>query len=368
MPFVDIILNFRDKVIEGFIGQNTFQDYLMFLGVFVGIFLLLLFIDKFVIRFFEKAAKRTNNLVDDYVVGFFGSIGWVFYAYLSLFVAASLLTLSDLVKKVLWFLLILFIGFYIGKGISGIVDRLVERKIKEKHDIESLENISMIKVLGIFAKIGVWVLILLMVLTNLGIEITPLIAGLGIGGIAVALALQSVLGDLFSAFVIYFDKPFTEGDFIIIGDDLGTVKYIGIKTTRITTLQGQELVVSNSELTSTRINNFKKMEKRRVAFSFGVTYNTPSAKLKEIKNIVNNIIVNANTEFMKENKTIDLDRVNFKSFGDSSLDFEVVYYVPSSDYNEYMNIQEFINLSLVEEFEKEKISFAFPTRTVYIEK
>jgi len=368
MPFIDIILNYWNRIVHAFIGQNTFQDYLMFLGVFVGIFLLLLFTDKFVIRLFEKAAKKTKNLLDDYIVGFLGNMGWIFYAYVSLFVAAHLLTLNSLVKKVLMFLLILFIGFYIGKGISGIVDRLVGRKIKEKREKEHLENISMIKVLGVFAKIAVWILILLMVLSNLGIEITPLIAGLGIGGIAIALALQSVLGDLFSAFVIYFDKPFTEGDFIIIGNDLGTVKKIGIKTTRISTLQGQELVVSNSELTSTRINNYKKMEKRRIAFTFGVTYNTPSIKLKKIKKIVSKIIKNANIEFKKNDKTIDLDRVNFKSFGNSSFDFEIVYYVPSSDYNEYMNIQEFINLSLVEEFEKEKIKFAFPTRTVYIEK
>jgi small-conductance mechanosensitive channel len=368
MAFIDIIQGYWDRFVLGFIGQNTFQDYLMFLGVFVGLFLVLLFIDKFVIRFLEKAAKKTKNVWDDYIISFLGNIGWIFYAYLSLFVAAHLLTLNSLVEKILTFLLILVIGFYTGKGISGIVDRLIGMKIKEKHANKNLENISMIKVLGIFAKIGVWVLILLMVLSNLGVEITPLIAGLGVGGIAIALASQSVLADLFSAFVIYFDKPFKEGDFIIIGDDLGTVIDIGIKTTRIATLQGQELVVSNSELTSTRINNYKKMEKRRVAFNFGVTYDTSSIKLRKIKKIVGETIKNANAEFKKNDKTIDLDRVNFNSFGNSSLDFEVVYYVPSGDYNEYMNIQEFINLSLVEEFEKEKIKFAFPTRTVYIEK
>jgi small-conductance mechanosensitive channel len=370
MNFLNVILEQWDKLVQGFVGQNTFQDYFMFLGVFVGLFLLLIVIDKFTIKILEKTKKKKKKSINDYIIGFMNNIGWIFYAYVSLFVAAHILTLSNLINNVLGFILILVIGYYIGRGINGIVDKLVGQKIKEKYEKANLENVSMIKVLGVFAKIGVWVLILLMVLTNLGIEITPLIAGLGVGGIAIALALQSVLGDLFSAFVIYFDKPFKEGDFIIIGNDMGTVKEIGIKTTRIQALQGHELVVANSELTSVRINNYKKMEKRRVPFSFGVTYDTPAVKLKKIKKIVEEIIKNSNTEFKKQkkNETIDLDRVNFKAFGNSSLDFEVVYYVPSNDYNEYMNIQEYINLSLVKEFKKEKIKFAYPTRTIYIEK
>ena len=237
-----------------------------------------------------------------------------------------------------------------------------------KKSAENLENVSMIKVLGLFAKIVVWILILLTVLTNLGVEITPLIAGLGVGGIAIALALQVILGDLFNAFVIYFDKPFKEGDFIIIGSDMGVVKNIGIKTTRIAALSGQELVISNSDLTNYRINNYKKMERRRVPFSFGVTYDTPAKKLEKIKTLVGTILENANKKFGEKKAPITLDRVHFKSFGDSSLDYEVVYYVPTADYNKYMDIQEYINLNLIKTFEKEKIEFAFPTRTIYMKK
>ena len=207
-----------------------------------------------------------------------------------------------------------------------------------------------------------------MVLTNLGVEITPLIAGLGVGGIAIALALQVILGDLFNAFVIYFDKPFKEGDFIIIGSDMGVVKDIGIKTTRIQALSGQELVMSNTDLTNSRINNYKKMEKRRVPFSFGVTYDTPAKKLEKIKIIVADIVKACDKKYGTKNASINLDRVHFKSFGGSSLDYEVVYYVPTADYNKYMDIQEFINLELVKVFEKEKIEFAFPTRTIYMKK
>jgi hypothetical protein len=175
-----------------------------------------------------------------------------------------------------------------------------------------------------------------------------------------AFALQNILSDLFSSFSIYFDKPFVEGDFIIIGNDMGIVKKIGIKSTRIQTLQGQELVVSNKELTSTRINNYKKMSKRRAIFNFGVEYSTSKKKLEKIPTIVKKIINNI--------ELASLDRAHFKSFGDSSLDFEVVYYVDSSDYAKYMDIQQEINLALVLAFEKEKINFAFPSRTIYMAK
>jgi small-conductance mechanosensitive channel len=165
---------------------------------------------------------------------------------------------------------------------------------------------------------------------------------------------------LFSAFTIYFDKPFKEGDFIIIGNDMGVVKKIGVKSTRIQTLEGQELVVSNTELTSTRVNNYGKMQKRRVVMNFGVEYSTPTKKLEKIDKIVEKII--------NKMKDVDLDRVHFKEFGDFSLNYEMVFYINTGDYNKYMDIREKINLDLKREFEKEGIVFAFPTQTIFLEK
>jgi small-conductance mechanosensitive channel len=205
-----------------------------------------------------------------------------------------------------------------------------------------------------------WVFAALLILSNLGYDITALMAGLGIGGIAIALALQNVLEDIFSSLSIYFDKPFVVGDFIILGDDLGEVQKIGIKTTRIKHLQGQELVVSNKELTSTRIHNYGKMKKRRVVFDFGVVYDTPVKKLKKIPDIIKNVVESAGpTTF---------DRAHFKKFWESSLNFEVVYYITGSDYNAYMDIQESINLAIMEEFESMGVEFAYPTQTVYLNK
>jgi len=195
-------------------------------------------------------------------------------------------------------------------------------------------------------------------LHNLGIDITALIASLGIGGIAVALAVQNILADLFACLTISFDKPFVIGDFIIVGDLMGTVEHIGLKTTRIRSLSGEQLVFSNNDLLGSRIRNFKRMYERRVVFNFGVVYQTSYDHLAEIPAMVKKVIgAQEQTRF---------DRAHFKSYGDSSLDFEVVYYVLVPDYNTYMDIQQAINMSLFRQFEKKGIQFAYPTRTLYI--
>ena len=199
-----------------------------------------------------------------------------------------------------------------------------------------------------------------MFIQNLGYNVSGLLAGVGIGGIAIAFALQNVLADVFASITIYFDKPFKVGDYIVIGADSGTVKNIGIKSTRIQTLQGQELVVSNKELTEARIHNYKKMKTRRVVFEFGVEYDTPTKKMKKIPGMLDKIF--------KKVDGADMERVHFKSFGDSALLYEVVYYISTKEYKIYMDIQEEMNLELKQAFEKEKISMAYPTQTLYLKK
>jgi len=196
-----------------------------------------------------------------------------------------------------------------------------------------------------------------------GIDLT----GLAIGGAATAIvigfALQSVLSDFFSAFSIYFDKPFEIGDYIVVGDHSGTVTKIGMKSTRVQLLQGEELVLANSELTKTNIRNFKKMKKRRINFSFGVTYNTPLKKLKKIPDIVKAVIDSEKLEYVDR-----LDRVHFTEFGDFSLNFDIVYYVKTKDYEKYRDTQQAINFAIIDAFEKEGIEMAFPTQTIFLNK
>jgi small-conductance mechanosensitive channel len=212
----------------------------------------------------------------------------------------------------------------------------------------------------LLARILLWGFGIIFILSNLGIEVTSLVAGLGIGGVAVAFALQGILSDLFSSFSLYFDKPFRIGDYIVIGEHSGTVEKIGIKTTRIRTLQGEELVVSNAELTSTRVQNFKRMQDRRISFNFGITYDTPKEKVEAVIDLAKEIF----TPLTKAR----LDRVHFVKLGDSALIYDVVYYVESSDYTEYLDIQQVVNLGLMDVLAKEGIEFAYPTQTLFIKK
>ena len=211
--------------------------------------------------------------------------------------------------------------------------------------------------LGFVARTVLWVVIVLMILDNFGVNITTLVASLGIGGIAVALALQNILGDLFSSLSIVLDKPFMVGDFITVDDIAGTVEYVGLKTTRIRGLGGEQVVFSNSDLLKSRIRNYKRMQTRRIVFGIGVTYEISKRQLLAIPAILREIV--------EAQPQASFDRAHFKSYGASSLDFETVYVVQTPDYGVYMDIQQAINVALFERFEQEGIAFAYPTQTVY---
>jgi small-conductance mechanosensitive channel len=206
----------------------------------------------------------------------------------------------------------------------------------------------------------VWSVVLLLVLDNMGINITALVAGLGVGGIAVALAVQSILGDLFASLSIVLDKPFVVGDFLIIDDYMGSVEHVGLKTTRLRSLTGEQLVLSNTDLLSSRIRNYGRMQERRALFTLGVTYQTPRDKLRQIPEIIR--------EAIEASEKTRFDRSHFKSYGAYSLDFETVYYVLEPDYALYMDIQQAVNLAIHERFEAEGIEFAFPTQTLFVER
>lgn len=201
-------------------------------------------------------------------------------------------------------------------------------------------------------------LVVLLALDNLGFNVTALITGLGIGGIAIALAVQNILGDLFASLSILFDKPFRVGDSIQIGELIGKVEAVGLKSTRLRALSGEQVIVSNTDLLSSRIQNYKRMEERRIVFQIGVLYETPFEKLKSIPRVVEEIF--NSVEFAH------LDRCHFLSFGDSALVFEIVYFVESPDFKDYMDVQQRVNFSIVERFASEGIEFAYPTRTLYV--
>jgi small-conductance mechanosensitive channel len=202
--------------------------------------------------------------------------------------------------------------------------------------------------------------VVLFALDNVGIKVTALVAGLGVGGIAIALAVQNILGDLFASLSIVLDKPFVVGDFVILGEFMGNVEHVGLKTTRVRSLSGEQIVFSNNDLLSSRLRNFGRLRERRALFTLGVTYQTPREKLQKIPGMIKQAI-----ESIEKTR---FDRSHFKSYGAFSLDFETVYYVLGADYALYMDIQQKINLQIHEMFENEGIEFAYPTQTVFVEK
>lgn len=204
------------------------------------------------------------------------------------------------------------------------------------------------------ASLAIWVVLALSGLSVLGFQISALLAGLGVGGVAAALAVQNILGDVFASLSIYFDRPFHIGDFIIVGEDMGTVERVGLRTTRLRALGGEEIVFANGDLTKSRLHNYKRMAERRVVFGFGVEYGTEFEQLKQIPTLVKAIV--------EARDGARLDRAHFKEYGAFSLNFEVVYYVRSADFNLYMDHQQAINLELFREFGERGIQFAFPTQ------
>lgn len=277
--------------------------------------------------------------------------------FASLYPASLMLTLAERGRNVAAGVAFIAVAFQFGIWGNYFVTAAIRRYMGKKPGEPAAE--SGITVMTLLGRAALWIFILLVVLENTGINVATLIASLGVAGIAIGLATQNILGDLFASLSILLDKPFEVGHFIIVGEHLGTVEKIGLKTTRIRSLSGELLVFGNNDLLQSRIRNFTNFRERRVVFTFGVRYSTPSLKLKKIPEIVRNIIENIeNTRF---------DRAHFKSFGDFSLEFEVVYYVLSPDYLVYMDIQEKINLGIFEAFEEQGIDFAFPTRTIHIE-
>jgi small-conductance mechanosensitive channel len=311
---------------------------------------------KVVGLYLTKWAKKTKTKLDDEILKNIKNPIYFFVILIGIYSTLEILSFLDEYSTFMSFLFIILEILLIAFIITRIVNVLAAWYFEKKARKEMSEHI-----LFIFKRLingFIFLIAFLIILKVLDQDLSGLLVGLGVGGIAIAFALQSILSDAFSAFSIYFDRPFEIGDFIVIGEHSGIVKKIGMKSTRVELLQGEELILANSVLTTTNVRNFKKMKKRRVRFTFGVIYATPSVKLKKIPDIVKNIIV--------KNKMTTPDRVSFKEFGQFSLNFEVVYYIKSRDYAVYMQVQSIINLSIKEAFEKAEIEMAFPTQTIYL--
>lgn len=343
-------------ILNRFVLGNRVSDYLTAVVIIFAGLLFVKIVVQVLLSRFKQFAEKTSGTFDDLIARIFESI-ILPGLYASCFlVSFRWLNLPSSVQAFLSAVQLAVIAFLVARSIIVFLGYVLKEYLARKQDDPALVK-SLDGIFNVF-KFLVWILAFVVFLDNIGFKVSTMIAGLGIGGIAVAIAAQTLLKDFFSYFSILFDRPFKLGDFIIIGDFMGTVEYIGIKTTRIRSLGGEQLIFSNTDLTDSRVRNYRLMERRRVLFRIGVTYQTPLERLKEIPGILQNII--------RKNKGCVFDRAHFSSYGDFSLIFEIVYYVLSPDYNVYMDIQQEINFSIREEFDKRGIEFAYPTQTLFI--
>ncbi|HET8881755.1 MAG TPA: mechanosensitive ion channel family protein [Solimonas sp.] len=336
---------------------NSLQDWLVALGIAIAVVLVVGLVRSLVVRRLAALATRTSTSVDDLLVFVVRKTQLLLVWLPALWIAGHSLALPDRVTLIVKGAASLAMVLQAGLWIGGAIDFWIARS-REKAMQENSGAATSLGALNFIAKLVLWAFLLLIGLDNLGVDVTAMVAGLGVGGIAVALAVQNILGDLFASLSIVIDKPFVIGDFIIVDDYLGSVEHVGLKTTRVRSLGGEQLIFANSDLLKARVRNYKRMQERRIVFKFGILHETPSARLGDIAGTVAAII--------KAQPLVRFDRAHFAAIGESAYEFEVVYWMLDPDYNKYMDTQQAINIAMVQAFEKENIRFAHPARMLHL--
>lgn len=347
-------MNFTDQLLE-----NPLSAWAIALALTVLTYLFLRIVQRLVSRKLATIAQTTATRIDDVAGEVLSGTRSFFLITVSVNIGSLVLDLPPSANQIIGHIVVLAVFIQVGIWVSRGIAFVLTRSMRDGTG-DDPASATMLTPMLFITQLIVWAVIILLALDNVGVDVTALITGLGIGGIAVALALHTILGDLFASLAIVLDKPFVIGDFITVAEFSGTIEHVGLKTTRVRSLTGEQIVIGNSDLLSSRIRNFKRMEERRALFVVGVTYQTPYEKLRQIPEMIKEIIV--------KDPVARFDRCHFKQFADSSLNFETVYFVLAPDYITYMDRQQAINLEVYRKFEAEGIEFAYPTQTLYLEK
>lgn len=328
---------------------NSVLAYIIALSIIIfGLVIVQILFKRLVLTKLENWAFQSESHIDDKIVFGVEKFGVPILTYAIIYWAVNSLTLSPKVSKVIDIATAVVIAYFIIRMISAVIQQMITASIRKQENGEI--KIKQIGGLMIIINAVIWILGLLFLLDNLGYNVSTILAGVGIGGIAIALAAQNIVGDLFNYFVIFFDKPFEVGDSINVDDKNGTIEYIGLKTTRLRSLAGEQIIISNSDLTKSRVHNFKRQESRRIAFNLNVQYQTDSEKLRMIPELIKRII--------EDHKSTRFDRAHFARFNEYALIFEIVYFVTTANYAVYMDIQQSINLKIMDEFKKAGVEFS----------
>ena len=338
--------------------KNPLRDWLMALGIALTVNVLVGLAKWLIVRKFAAVAARADAALYDAIIDIARRTRqWLVFG-VTLYFGSHYLALPDQAEKILRNIAVIALFLQLGSWLLAALDFWLNRYRNHalSNDAGAATSLAALSFIG---KLLLWAVILLLMLDNLGVNVTALVAGLGVGGIAVALAVQNILGDLFASLSIVLDKPFVIGDSITVDNYTGTVEHVGLKTTRIRSLGGEQLVFSNSDLLKARLRNFKRMEERRIVFNIGVLYQTAPEKLERIPAMVKEIV--------EQTAHARFDRAHLRDLGDSALVFEIVYWVLDPMYVRYMDAQQSINIGLLRRFADENIGFAYPTQSLFIE-
>jgi small-conductance mechanosensitive channel len=350
---IELSMNILDYNLYG----NAVVQWIAAIGVTTGVALLLLLLRRIIIGRLRALRDRGAIGFNDILVGLIESVRLLFMLGVGMYVGTQFLDLSDGMRRIFDHAVFAIILIQVGMWGSSVIVHLIRRtsRLEEYHDPSAQTTLSVLRFTG---KLLLWSLILLLILDNIGFDITTLIASLGIGGIAVALAAQNILGDLFASLSIAIDKPFIIGDFIIVDSYMGSVEKIGMRTTHVRSLSGELIIFSNTDLLKSRVRNYKRMKERRIVFSLDIKYGTPYANVEAIPGIVRDII--------ERDDMARFERGHFHTYKAFSLAYEFVYHVLTPDYGDYMDVQQRINLAIYRTFEQRGIDFAFPTQTIHM--
>jgi len=339
---------------------NTLLQWSSSLGVVLLTLLAFQIVKTVGIRRLRKLAEKTATNFDEFIMELIASTKFPLLVLLSIFAGSFMIGMPDSMRGYLR--IVAITSFLLQATLWGnrLIDYALNRFTQERLDAQDPASTTAAGFVSTLARIVFISLMTLVGLATVGFDIDALVAGLGIGGIAIALAINGILQDLFGSLTIALDKPFVIGDSITIGDFSGTVENVGLKSTRLRSNTGEQLIMSNSDLLSSRLRNYKRMVERRGTMNLGVTYDTPADKLEAIPEMIREII--DSEELARPN------RVHFASFGDFALNFVVVYWVLTPEYTDFMDTTQSINLKVVRRFEEEGIEMAFPTQTIYVNK
>ncbi|MFO0855831.1 MAG: mechanosensitive ion channel [Phycisphaerales bacterium] len=377
-PVADSINQIRTMLgipADSVLFQNTTHSLIVALTIFVAVLFVSYLVRHILMSRLRAIASKTTTELDNLALAIIADLRLWSILPIALAIATSVLVLPHTLSKALKVLVVIALGLQILLSSRIVVDQLTKSILNRTKTKDGKPDPTVNTATGIvktLVQAALALAVLLIVLENLDIRVTPLLGALGLGGIAIALATQNILADLFASLIIVFDKPFQVGDAITVGDKSGTVESIGIKTTRIKAAGGEQIVFCNGDLLASRLHNFQRMPERRVVQTISITYETPKDKVARVPELVQACVLPPETAQPQSQEShhadressarpLRFDRCHLKNLGAYSLDYELVYFVTTSDYATFVREQHRINLALLDAFARNEIQFAYPT-------